>query len=139
MKRSLIVLGILAIVCSPALSRDIPSGSWVLVSHLKMGTQPPACVLPDNGSGTVYLPPEGCDYLSPTEVHMILDGLPSEATILLDPVHANFFNINRTPGGVFGGEIETFDSSLYFAVTGTGPLSGLSTTLTIPVSCEVHI
>ena len=34
------------------------------------------CVVPDNGSGTVDLPPAGCGYLSPADVHMIIDGLP---------------------------------------------------------------
>ncbi len=28
----------------------------------------------DNGSGTATLPPEGCDYMSPEDVHMAIDG-----------------------------------------------------------------
>ena len=39
------------------------------------------CVVTDNGSGTVTLPPAGCEYLSPTDVHMIIDGLPPGTTI----------------------------------------------------------
>jgi len=35
------------------------------------------CVVLDNGGGSVDLPPAGCDYLSPDEVHKIIDGLPA--------------------------------------------------------------
>ncbi len=65
------------------------------------GAQP--CELPDNGSGTVNLPPEGCEYLSPDEVHQIIDGLPPGTTIELDPIHSRFINIGRIPGGSSAG------------------------------------
>ena len=44
------------------------------------------CNVPDAG-GTVVLPPAGCDYLSPDEVHLIIDGLPPGTTLELKPIH----------------------------------------------------
>jgi len=99
---------------------------------------PTECVVADNGSGTVNLPPEGCDYLSPQEVHMIIDGLPPGTTIELDPIHGAFFNPVRVPGGNLGGEIETFDSFLFLDLQGTGDLTGFNRNLEIPIGCEVH-
>ncbi len=45
---------------------------------------------PDNGTGTVTLPPIGCDYMSPDEVWMIIDGLPPGTTIEFDGPLTNF-------------------------------------------------
>ena len=64
------------------------------------------CVVPDNGGGTVDLPPPGCNYLSPDDVHMIIDGLPAGTTINVSAEHNEFFNVIRNPGGSLGGEIE---------------------------------
>ena len=96
------------------------------------------CVLPDNGTGTVDLPPEGCDYLSPDEVHEIIDGLPPGTTIELDPIHDRFFTTSRTPGGTLGGEIEVFESTLDLTISGTGELAGFNRHLEVPINCEVH-
>ena len=38
------------------------------------------CTQPDNGTGTATLPPIGCEYMSPDEVFMIIDGLPPGTT-----------------------------------------------------------
>ena len=46
----------------------------------------------DNGDGTVDLPPTGCPYLSPDDVHMIINGLPPDTTINVGLEHAQFFN-----------------------------------------------
>ena len=45
------------------------------------------CEVVDNGSGTVDLPPIGCEYLTSDEVHLIIDGLPPGTTIELAPIH----------------------------------------------------
>ncbi|UCE59369.1 MAG: hypothetical protein JSU63_18245, partial [Phycisphaerales bacterium] len=59
--------------------------------HAEAAPAPPnPCVQPDNGTGTVTLPPVGCDYLGPDEVHQIIDGLPPGTTIELDPIHMDF-------------------------------------------------
>ena len=99
--------------------------------------QPP-CQVVDNGTGTVDLPPPGCGYLSPDDVHMIIDGLPPGTTIQVAVQHQKFFNIVRMPGGNLGGEIEQFQSILFMNMTGTGDLTGYNRALTLQVMSEVH-
>ncbi len=106
------------------------------------------CVVADPGTGTVTLPPAGCDYLSPDEVHMIIDGLPPNTTIELAPIHTEFIcraqgapapqEDCNTNGGSLGGEIETFDSTLQFTLTGTGDLAGFNRVINVQAQCEVH-
>ncbi|MEE9293718.1 MAG: nidogen-like domain-containing protein [Phycisphaerae bacterium] len=96
------------------------------------------CVMPDVG-GTVVLPPQGCPYLSPDEVHMIVDGLPPGTEIILDAIHDKFFLRDSGPGGTLGGEFETFDSFLFLEICGTGELGSFSRSIAVPVQCEVHI
>jgi hypothetical protein len=47
------------------------------------------CEVVDAG-GTVALPPAGCDYMSPHEVFVIIDGLPPGTTIELTPTQSEF-------------------------------------------------
>jgi hypothetical protein len=111
------------------------------------------CVVMDNGTGTVTLPPDGCDYLSPDEVHLIIDGLPAGTTIELAPIHRDFICLDQGVGGCsqplpplecegvgggLGGNLDCFNSTLELAVTGTGALNGLNRTLFVPVFTEVH-
>lgn len=118
---------------------------------------PNGCIVPDNGGGTVTLPPAGCDYLSPDDVHMIIDGLPPGTTLNLEPIHSQIFcreqnNVCSFPpgvdctetGGVLGGEKECNASTLQFQATcvGTCPggLAGFNRTITIPnVGFETHV
>lgn len=109
-------------------------GSLLLLSLSSMALAQP-CVVPDNGGGTVHLPPPGCGYLSPNDVHEIIDGLPPGTTIELDPIHSQFFNVTTIPGGPLGGNTEEFDSSLQLQLTGTGELAGFSRLLSIQVHC----
>jgi len=121
---------------------------------------PNGCIVPDNGGGTVTLPPAGCDYLSPDEVHEIINGLPPDTTIELAAIHKDFI-CNRQPGaagvcsftdlvdckevgGSLGGEKECSDSTLELTMTGkcTGDVNPLCTynrTLSLPVSFETHV
>ncbi len=101
------------------------------------GTNPP-CVVPDNGSGTVDLPPAGCGYVSPDDFHMIVDGLPPGTQINVGVEHSRFINPQRTPGGSLGGEVEQFGSSLMMEMTGTGELAGFVRTKFVQVNCEAH-
>ncbi len=105
------------------------------------------CTVPDDGSGTVSLPPEGCEYLSPDEVHEIIDGLPAGTTIEFDPIHWEFICKQGTgipghcgePGGSLGGEKELFDSFLQLALKGTGELAGFNRpSFALQVQCETH-
>ena len=90
-----------------------------------------SCVLPDNGTGTVDLPPECPDgYIG----HMsITDGFPAGTTLEIDAVLTDFSNILREPGGEPGSEVQGFDAYLYWEVSGTGDLDGFSRALVIPV------
>jgi hypothetical protein len=110
-------------------------GVGLLVSFASLASAQP-CEVPDNGTGTVDLPPAGCGYLSPSDVHEIIDGLPPGTTIRLDPIHSRFFNELVIPGGPLGGATETFDSFIDFEVTGTGDLATFNRLLTIQVQCE---
>lgn len=56
------------------------------------------CEVEDDGSGTVVLPPDGCEYLSPDDVHKIIDGLPPGTTIELGVSHRSFFCATCTGG-----------------------------------------
>lgn len=107
--------------------------------------QPP-CVVPNNGAGTVTLPPDGCEYLSPTQVHMIIDGLPPGTTVILKPIHADFIcrqtgqcgNGTTTGSGSLGGEVERAQSNLVLEMSGTGILTGFNRTITVPARFETH-
>jgi hypothetical protein len=111
------------------------------------------CMVPDNGSGTVTLPPAGCPYLSPQQVHMIIDGLPVPTTIELATIHKDFICNRQSPatvcsfqtlvdcdepGGSLGGEKECSDSTLKLSMQGTDTLAGFSKTINLPVSFETH-
>ena len=111
------------------------------------------CTLPDNGTGTPDLPPIGCEYTSPDEKFMIIDGLPPGTTIEMEGTHMDFICCGDTCqlctalmrpgqcevlGGSLGGHIECFDSTLDLEVRGTGELTGFNRHLAIPVFCEVH-
>lgn len=102
------------------------------------------CTAPDNGSGTVTLPPEGCEYLSPDQVHAIINGLPPGTTIILKPIHQKFICRQGgvplsdciTPGGPLGGEVENFNSTAVFQVSGTGKLAGWNRTISVPLATQ---
>ncbi|HEV7505945.1 MAG TPA: hypothetical protein VGS07_13645 [Thermoanaerobaculia bacterium] len=103
---------------------------------------PPPCNEPVNTMGTVTLPPAGCQYLSPSQVHMIINGLPPGTTIILAPIHQNFICRTSTPpchvaGGPLGGEVENFTSTAVFSLSGTGALSGWNRTVTVPLTVQV--
>ncbi len=109
-----------------------------------------SCEIPDNGTGTVTLPPMGCEYTSPDEVWMIIDGLPAGTTIELDGSLKDFICGNTICsmslplgdcegiGGSLGGNFHCFEATLDFQITGTGDLLGFNRTIAFPVSCEVH-
>jgi hypothetical protein len=96
-------------------------------------------VVPDNGSGTVNLPPPGCGYVSPTDLHMIIDGLPPGTTINIGVQHSDFFNVSQVPGGTLGGDRETFQSFLFMQLQGTGVLAGFNRNVNMQVACETHV
>lgn len=85
------------------------------------------CVVPDNGSGTVNLPPTGCSYVfersdSP-QGRGVLDAYVETLS--------GFSNVTSSPGGSLGGEIITFDALVELSFVGAGatnhvlPVSGI--------------
>jgi hypothetical protein len=128
------------------------TASLRMAAGVPAGTNP--CDVPDNGTGTVTLPPVGCEYLSPDEVHLILNDLPPGTTIELAAIHKDFIcrgdqgggvcsvsippGVCEVPGGGLGGSIDCFDSTAELTVTGTGALSSFSRTLFIQLFTEVH-
>ena len=119
---------------------------------LTMATNVNPCDVVDNGTGTVNLPPDGCEYLSPDEVHEIIDGLPPGTTIELAAIHKNFIcgnplgtcsqplpgGVCEVPGGTLGGNVDCFQSEAEFVITGTGALGGFSRLITMQLDTEVH-
>ena len=99
------------------------------------------CIVPEGPPGTTTMPPatpgpqctEG--YVSPTEFHVIVDGLPPNTTIEIGPEHFEFINSTRNQGGTLGGERETFDSTIILNMNGTGDLDGFQRTISMQLAC----
>jgi hypothetical protein len=115
------------------------SGSTTNAEHFVAGEPAPpltVCELPDNGMGTIDLPP---DCPGGYQGHMaIVDGLPSGTTVEIDAILRYFTNVVRTPGGYLGGETQTWDAQLEMALTGTGILTGFYRYMVMPVQGETH-
>lgn len=108
-----------------------------LLFGLASSAQATICTI---GPGAALPPVCSTGYLSPQDVHMIIDGLPAGTTILVGAEHFEFFNIVSGPGGNLGGEFEQFHSSLRLNLEGTGMLAGYNRTVFIPnVQTETHI
>jgi hypothetical protein len=114
-----------------------------------------SCILADNGTGTVTLPPIGCEYITTDEPFKIIDGLPLGTTIEMDGILKDFICCDgpascslcslslssaecETAGGTLGGHGDCFASTLELHVTGTGDLAGFNRTLSVPVFGEMH-
>ncbi len=125
----------------------------VLSSLITLSGFSQACIQPDNGSGTITLPPEGCDYLPPNEPYLIIDGLPPGTTMeLYGPITDYSCCLDgctmctmpllpgecEGPGGSLGGDGHCFEATLNVELNGTGELTGFSRNLFIPLFCEVH-
>ncbi|MCP3958821.1 MAG: hypothetical protein GY719_13290 [bacterium] len=107
------------------------------------------CVVADNGTGTVTLPPEGCKYLSADQLHLIVDGLPvgTEIKVLAD--HKDYVCGAGTRGVALppcvclfppgGGQDECFGSTLLLQLRGTGALADFRRNLRLSdVSVRTH-
>jgi len=94
------------------------------------------CVVADDGSGTVTLPPEGCEYLSPQDVHMIIDGLPvttPPTTIELGLAHRGFF-CSVCEGGANSGLPCDTDADCPGGMCRTAPNSACS--FNVQINCD---
>lgn len=97
------------------------------------------CIAPDNGSGTVNLPPAPCKYVAIEDYMMIIDGLPPGTTIQISPILHTYTNVVvENPGGSLGGERQMFDAILTMNMVGTGSLTGFARIIDVPVAVETH-
>ncbi len=115
---------------------------WILsVATILTATAQPAlaqpCVVPDNGAGTVDLPPQGCGYVSPSDLHEMINGLPPGTKVRVGVEHSDFFQVTRTPGGTLGGERESFQSILRLNLNGSEMPGGYQRLLTMQVLSTV--
>jgi hypothetical protein len=127
-------------LASPSLgpTRAVAFAAFVILLAPGLAAATP-CVVPNTGGGTVSLPPAGCGYVSPSDLHVILDGLPPGDTIKIGVEHERFFNITHTPGGSLGGEKENFNSNLHLVMTGTGTLTGFNRLINLGVVCQTDV
>jgi hypothetical protein len=98
---------------------------------------PCPCELPDNGSGTITMPP-GCPegYEGQMEIS---SGLPANNLLSINARLSNFQNVAEVPGGNLGGTVSTFDALLMFEMQGSGNVfNGFSRLIHMPVTGEVH-
>jgi hypothetical protein len=117
--------------------------SLVLTGGAVQAAVPPGgnpCVVPDNGTGTVDLPPANCGYVSPAALHDMINGLPPGTTINIDVKHHRFFcqgtGSCSFPGGPLGGQVENFSSLGTLQLTGTGALAGWTRTININLQVQ---
>jgi hypothetical protein len=57
---------------------------------------------------------------------------------LQNAIHNGFTSVALEPGGVFGGTIDKFDSTLQVTVVGSGELQGFKRTVSLSLACEAH-
>lgn len=92
------------------------------------------CMLPDNGNGTVDMPPPCLDgYVG--NMH-IVEGLPAGTTIEL-AVSLHDFVGNEVPGGSLGGTATPFTALLHFNVSGTGALAGFNRSINVAMNGQM--
>ncbi|MHC4742924.1 MAG: DUF7901 domain-containing protein, partial [Planctomycetota bacterium] len=92
------------------------------------------CTAPDNGTGTVDWPPEGCQFTSPSSTLLLSDekgGGQVQTNFVID----SFFDIEYS--GENGGIIE-FQANLTLDMIGSSGLDGFRRHLVLPVEIEVH-
>jgi hypothetical protein len=92
------------------------------------------CQLPDNGDGTIDMPPDCLDGFV-GDLHIVA-GLPEDTTIELAASLDDFVG-NEAPGGTLGGTTVAFDAQLHLTVFGTGDLNGFNRILFVPVSGQM--
>ena len=104
------------------------------------------CDVEDDGSGTVVLPPAGCGYMSATDFHMVINGLPPGTEIVMEPIHSMVvcgkceIACGSQPGGTLAGEIETACTIARLRMHGnpTGIIPEFRKTIDMRVTIETH-
>ena len=108
----------------------------VLLGSTNALAQAYCCMQPDNGNGTVDMPPLCLDgYVG--NMH-IVEGLPAGSTIEL-AVSLHDFVGNEVPGGSLGGTTAAFTAVLHFNVSGTGALAGFNRSINVPMNGQMDL
>jgi len=95
-----------------------------------------ACSVPDNGTGTIDLPPACPDgWEGPMA---IVDGLPVGSTISVAGALNDFSGASEVAGGTLAGQLQSFGGNLHMALTGTGSLAGFNRLVALPCTIETH-
>src|SRR3990172_1779447 len=95
------------------------------------------CIAPDNGTGTVGLPPENCAYAS-SEQALVLTTPDGTGEAHSDYHVDSFFDITYRIGGSLGGEIQQFGAALSLNLQGRGSLADFRRSIAMPVFAETH-
>ena len=98
---------------------------------------PNCCVLPDDGSASVSMPPSCPDGYEGSPM-VIVDGLPPGTTIQSPARLGSFFNTSEVPGGTLLGTLAQYSGTLDLDLQGTGTLLGFHRVVAIPVQGEMH-
>ena len=92
---------------------------------------------PDNGFGTVDMPPVLGVYYTPNDDMLILNGLPPGTTVQIDSSLGGFSGLAHGAGGSLGGGTDAGNALLDFPMIGTGALAGYLHHVMIPVVFEM--
>jgi len=93
--------------------------------------EPCQCVIPDNGAGTVTVPPNCLEgYLGWLTIDTGIVG----GTIEVEATWSDFAGVAEIIGGGLGGTQSSFDALMTMQMTGTGSLAGFSRTLFMPLN-----
>lgn len=89
------------------------------------------CVVPDNGAGTVTVPP---NCVEGYQAWMVIDDGLVGATVDIDATLFDFSGVLEIVGGGLGGTQSAFDAVLRMEMSGTGSLAGFARTINMPVA-----
>ncbi len=94
------------------------------------------CVIADNGTGTIDLPPNCLPDGFSGNLELV-EGLPAGSAVDME-ARLTDFSSTESAGGVLGGTIHEFTATIHLEVIGSGTLAAFQRSLTFPVSGELH-
>ena len=104
---------------------------------------PPECTVTPDGTGKVKLPPNGCDYLTASQVHGIINGLPSPARIEFGARHRDFLCAAPLTEAGVGASLPTTGLLCSFTASGCdepgGTLGGEKECPNVPSTLELDL
>ncbi len=117
---------------SPPRSRGLATSLLVTATLALAGPAHAWMIAPDNGSGTVALPPIGAYLSDPSNPLAIIDGLPAGTTIEIEAQLQSAGGIEAA-GGTLGGHHQSWNPAHFeLHLTGTGLLAGFNRLIGMP-------